>query len=141
MEFDVSLNAKTTDELVERLLPIGPLERAKLVTEEYIPKDDAIKLGVEYFNTQRFWECHEVLEGVWKKCSGQEKDLVQGIILVAAAFVHHQKFEDTICSSIFGRALEKLDNADDEYYGIDVGTIRSTITGMRKSENMIPFLI
>ena len=47
----VSLNAKTTDELVERLLPIGPLERAKLVTEEYIPKDDAIKLGVEYFNT------------------------------------------------------------------------------------------
>ena len=61
VEFDVSLNAKTTDELVERLLPIGPLERAKLVTEEYIPKDDAIKLGVEYFNTQRFWECHEVL--------------------------------------------------------------------------------
>ena len=44
VEFDVSLNAKTTDELVERLLPIGPLERAKLVTEEYIPKDDAIKL-------------------------------------------------------------------------------------------------
>ena len=110
VEFDISLNTKTTDELVERLLPIGQLERANLITEEYTPKDDAIKLGIEYFNAQRFWECHEVLEGVWKKCSGSEKDLVQGIILVAAAFVHHQKFEDDICSSIFSRALEKLNN-------------------------------
>ena len=75
VEFDISLNTKTTDELVERLLPIGQLERANLITEEYTPKDDAIKLGIEYFNAQRFWECHEVLEGVWKKCSGSEKDL------------------------------------------------------------------
>ena len=127
VEFDISLNTKTTDELVERLLPIGQLERANLITEEYTPKDDAIKLGIEYFNAQRFWECHEVLEGVWKKCSGSEKDLVQGIILVAAAFVHHQKFEDDICSSIFRRALEKLNNSNDEYYGIDIDTLRSTV--------------
>ena len=141
VEFDISLNTKTTDELVERLLPIGQLERANLITEEYTPKDDAIKLGIEYFNAQRFWECHEVLEGVWKKCSGSEKDLVQGIILVAAAFVHHQKFEDDICSSIFRRALEKLNNSNDEYYGIDIDTLRSTVINMRKSGNMMPFLI
>ena len=95
VEFDISLNTKTTDELVERLLPIGQLERANLITEEYTPKDDAIKLGIEYFNAQRFWECHEVLEGVWKKCSGSEKDLVQGIILVAAAFVHIKNSKGT----------------------------------------------
>ena len=53
VEFDISLNTKTTDELVERLLPIGQLERANLITEEYTPKDDAIKLGIEYFNAQR----------------------------------------------------------------------------------------
>ena len=123
------------------MLPIGQLERANLITEEYTPKDDAIKLGIEYFNAQRFWECHEVLEGVWKKCSGSEKDLVQGIILVAAAFVHHQKFEDDICSSIFRRALEKLNNSNDEYYGIDIDTLRSTVINMRKSGNMMPFLI
>ncbi|MDI1495510.1 MAG: hypothetical protein K8823_818 [Cenarchaeum symbiont of Oopsacas minuta] len=140
VEFDVTLNAKTTDELIERISPIGSLENAKLVTEEYIPKNDAIKLGVDYFNTERFWECHEVLEGVWKICKGQEKDLVQGIILVAAAFVHHQKFEDGICSSIFGRALEKLGNYN-EYYGIDIRILCSTITSMRKSGNVEPFLI
>ena len=52
-----------------------------------------------------------------KKASAKEaeKDLVQGIILVAAAFVHHQKFEDDICSSIFSRALEKLNNSDETF--------------------------
>ena len=78
-----------------------------------------------------------------KKASAKEaeKDLVQGIILVAAAFVHHQKFEDDICSSIFRRALEKLNNSNDEYYGIDIDTLRSTVINMRKSGNMMPFLI
>ena len=141
VEFDISINAKTTDELVKKLLPIGPLERASLITEKYIPKDDAIKLGVEYFNTQRFWECHEVLEGVWKECDGQEKTLVQGIILVAAALVHHQKFEDDICSSILGRALEKLNNSNGKYCRINIDALRSTVTDMRESGNMAPFLI
>ena len=51
------------------------------------------------------------LKGVWKKTHEGEKDLVQGIILVAAALVHYQKYENEICLSIMKRAMEKLSNA------------------------------
>ena len=37
-----------------------------------------------------------------------EKELIQGLILVAAALVHYQKYENVVCLSVLGRALKKL---------------------------------
>ena len=51
-------------------------------------KNQLIKDGIFYFNNERFWECHEAFEGAWKQCTGDEKELIQGLILVAAALVH-----------------------------------------------------
>jgi len=79
-----------------------------------------IKDGIFYFNNERFWECHEALEGAWKQCTGDEKELIQGLILVAAALVHYQKDENTICLSVLGRALKKLHSKSGEYYKINV---------------------
>lgn len=120
IEFDVSIDKDVLDLLVSRLNSIGPLDNARHVIEEQIEKNEAIEQGIFYFNNERFWECHEVFEGVWKKCYEGEKDLVQGIILVAAAFVHFQKNEDEICFSIIERALQKLSHASGMYHNIDV---------------------
>ena len=90
---------------------------------------------------KRFWECHEILEGVWKNCDGNEKFLVQGLILVAAGLVHYQKDEDAICISIFTRALEKLGNSSGEYHDIDIDKIKHTVTEMINSKDVSSFLI
>ncbi len=45
----------------------------------------------ELFNAEKFFEAHEVLETLWRKTSGPERDFYQGLIQVAAAFVHVQK--------------------------------------------------
>ena len=45
------------------------------------------------FNIERFWKSHEVLEGIWKESLGIEKRILNGIILIDAAFVHYQKNE------------------------------------------------
>ena len=37
-----------------------------------------------------------IIEGVWKKAYGDEKDLLNGLILVAAPFGHYQKNENDI---------------------------------------------
>ena len=84
--------------------------------KKLVEKEQAISEGISYFNNERFWECHEILEGVWKNCNGNEKFLVQGLILVAAGLVHYQKDEDAICISIFNRALEKLE----EFYMVNI---------------------
>jgi len=141
LEFDISINKQNIDELVENLLQIAELDHIKAVIEENKDKENAIKEGIFYFNNERFWECHEALEGVWKKCFEEEKVLVQGIILVAAALVHYQKDEDKICLSVLGRALEKLENASGTYHNIDIDSLKNKVEKIRESDKISTFAI
>jgi len=141
VEFDTSISQSNLDELVEKLSPIGKLDHAKHIVEEIVEKEQAINDGITYFNNERFWECHEILEGVWKNCTGNEKFLVQGLILIAAGLVHYQKDEDAICISIFNRALEKLENSKGEYHNIDIDKIKQTVTEMINLKDVSSFLI
>jgi hypothetical protein len=141
VEFDVSIDKSEIDALVGRFAPIAPLDHARQIVEEHVEKEKAIKMGISYFNDERFWEAHEVFEGVWKKCFEGEKELVQGIILVAAALVHFQKNEKTICLSVLGRALEKLGHASGTYYDIDVDALRRKILEIKNSGEISLFTI
>ena len=141
IEFDVEVEEEKLDLAVEQLNPIGRLVNARHIVEEEIAKEDGIKDGIFYFNNERFWESHEALEGVWKKCSGREKEVVQGIILVAVAFAHAQKNEDSIGVGMFGRALEKIGDFTGVYHGIDVDRIKEKITDMRKRNVITRFQI
>lgn len=141
LEFDASIEKERLNELVLKLESIGPLDHAKHVVEESLEKNDAIEKGRYYFNNERFWESHEVLEGAWKKSEGKEKELIQGIILVAAALVHYQKDENDIGLSIFGRALEKIDNATGKYHEIDIDVLRNKVSGMVKTRVLETFTI
>lgn len=141
IEFDVSIDKSKLDELIEDLKALAPLDHARYVIEEHLEKEEAIKLGISYFNNERFWECHEVLEGVWKKCYEGERDLIQGIILVAAALVHYQKFENSICLSVFGRALDKLANSGGMYHDINVDALRQKVQTMKNLERISLFTI
>lgn len=141
VEFDVSIDKSHMNSLIEKLKPIADIDHARQVIEEHLEKNEAVKLGVFYFNEERFWEAHEVLEGVWKKCFEGEKDLVQGIILVAAAFVHYQKDEISICLSVLGRALDKLANATGTYHNINIDLLRNNIKSIISSGNISLFSI
>jgi hypothetical protein len=141
LEFDVSVSKEYLDVLVKKLESIGTLDHVRHVVEEEMEKEEAVEKGREYFNYERFWECHETLEGVWKKTYEGEKDLVQGIILVAAAFVHYQKNEDEICLSILKRAMEKFGNSSGKYYKIDVDVLQSKVSEIINSEMISTFMI
>jgi hypothetical protein len=141
IEFDVSINPDDLTILIEKLNPIGELENIRHIVEEKIEKEEGIKDGIFYFNNERFWESHESLEGVWKKCYGKEKELVQGIILLAVAFAHRQKDETRIGVGMLGRALEKLGDSPAVYGNIDVDRIRNKIKEMQKTNDLTIFEI
>ncbi len=141
LEFDVSINPADLDLLIEKLSPIGELDNTRHVVEEKIEKEEGLKDGVFYFNNERFWESHESLEGVWKKCYGKEKELVQGIILLAVAFAHRQKDEGSIGIGMLGRALEKLGDSPAVYGNIDVDRIRNKIKEMQTTKDLAIFEI
>lgn len=141
LEFDVSISKEHLDQLLEKLKPLGFLDHARHLVEEKIGKEKALDDAIFYFNNERFWECHEVLESVWKATYEGEKDLVNGIILVAAAFVHYQKNEDDICISIMGRAMEKLARSHGGYHGVDIDEFKRKTSDTIKTGKIVPFTV
>ncbi len=51
----------------------------------------ALREGLDLYNAGRFFEAHEVLEDVWLVEEGEDKPFLQGLIKIAAAFVHFKK--------------------------------------------------
>ena len=141
IEFDVASEKVDLDPLVERLSTIGEIDNVKHIVEEHFDKDKGIKDGIFYYNNERFWECHEAFEGVWNQCYGREKELVQGIILVAVAFAHEQENEESIGIGMLKRALEKLGTSPSMYYSIDVDRIRKKIVEMQQAKKLARFEI
>ena len=141
IELDVGVEKEDLDTLVERLSPIGSIDNIRHVKEEEIDKEQGIKDGIFYFNNERFWECHEAFEGVWKKCFGREKEILQGIILFAVAFAHAQEDELSIGIGILHRVLEKLGTSPSEYHSIDIDRIRNKAVEMQQANNLVMFEI
>ena len=141
VELDVSVEKDKLNTLVKKLSPIGSVDNIRHVVEEEIEKERGITDGIFYFNNERFWESHESFEGVWKKCFGREKELVQGIILIAVAFAHAQKDELSIGIGMLSRALEKLGTSPSTYHSIDVDRIRSKAIKMQQTKSLPIFEI
>ncbi len=90
------------------------------------PESEALREGIDLFNQERFWEAHEVLEEIWHPAIGVDRDTIQGLTLTAAALVHYQKNEKSVCVSILGRAKEKL-NKLDQFKGLDIRSLKVSI--------------
>ena len=140
VELDISVHKNNLELLVEKLSSIGKTDNSRLIIEEEIEKKQLVKDGVSYFNNERFWECHEALEGAWKQSNGEEKELIQGLILVAAALVHYQKAEDDICLSVLGRALEKLHDKSGQYCRINVDDVKKNVIEMLDKKEIFTFI-
>ena len=141
VELDVFVREEDIDELIEKLAPIGPLDNVRHVIEEDVDKEQGIQDGIFYFNNERFWESHEAFEGVWKKCSGQEKETVQGIILLAVAFGHAQRDELSVGIGMLKRVLGKIEKSDSKYHSIDIDRIRNNSIEMQKANKLTLFEI
>ncbi len=102
---------------------------------------DVITLARGLFNDERFWETHEEVEALWKTKQGEEKELLQGFILVAVAFVHLQKNEVRICLSVLKRALKKLEVSIHLYEGLDVNMLRERVQAILNSEIPVIFKV
>lgn len=102
---------------------------------------DVIALARGLFNDERFWETHEEVEALWKSKRGEEKEMLQGFILVAVAFVHLQKNEAGICLSILKRAFKKLQAPIRGYEGLNIDLIRENIDEILKTGNPVIFKV
>jgi hypothetical protein len=128
IEFDTSIpNNGVMKEVIRILASIAPFSEYEHIVEKNLPTERAIEYARSLFNAQKYWLAHEVLESVWKSAQGIEKEILNGIILVAAAFVHEEKDEADICISILKRASKKLEKGAGDYRGIDIDKLKHDV--------------
>lgn len=118
------------------------LEAADQINQP-LDKSAVVKQSVELFNDQRYWECHETLEQIWRRePRGAEKDVQQGIILAASALVHYQRNENDVCFGMIPKAFSKLDRWDRQmYYTVDIERLRKNLKEIEESKVIRPFKI
>ncbi len=127
--------------LASALEPLCKLEfvRDLNTAPQFKPEEEQFAEALGYFNSERYWESHEVLEGVWRTKQGAEKSLLQGIILVCAAFVHHQKGEESVAVGVLQRARRQLDYGERRYHGFDIEALRKATDSCLASGRLAEF--
>jgi hypothetical protein len=131
LEMDIFVESRADfDVFLAAVEPLGTLEFYKDLQEapHFLPTSDAVAEAISLFNAERFWEAHEVLESVWRVAEGQEKRLLQGLILVCAAFVHEQKGEPEIALGVAKRSLPLIMWREPTYHRIDVASLRKRVS-------------
>lgn len=142
LELDMSIpSSLDLEKIKSRLRKIGTMTEIDKIGESELDKKVSLELARQLFNTEKYWKTHEILEGVWKHTQGDERALLNGIILVAAALVHYQKGEHDTCISIMKRALDKLRSAYGHYHDIDVDLIKTHVMNIINSAKISRFNI
>lgn len=144
IEVDVFVPSRADfDLLLAAVEPLGKIEFYRDLHKPSRPmtSEEAVEEAVVLFNKERFWEAHEVLESVWRVSKGEEKTLLQGLILVCAAFVHEQKGEPDVALSVAKRAFPLLNSKLTKYHGIELQQLRQRLEKSFSAHNLTQFRI
>lgn len=127
LELDIGTDQNTiflynNEDFLCSIRSIGEFLFIEELTEEKKNRstEETISSAIFLFNMERFWKSHEVLENAWKDAIGSTKRLLNGIILVDAAYVHLQKGELDIYFSILRRSLDKFREPPEVLFNINM---------------------
>jgi hypothetical protein len=92
---------------------------------------EALCEAVKLVGEGRYWEAHEVLEGVWRSAEGKEKLALNGLILFAAAHVKLQRGDEAGYRRLLRRALRALEASGlEELAGLNLRNLASAVSGV-----------
>lgn len=109
-----------------------PFQNQPLLTPaELVPRLDEFYRAVDEYNDGYYFESHETLEDLWMVTPFPERQFFQGIIQIAAAFVHFARREYPGILKLLDGALEKLDGFEPEQFGVDVSALIADVRRAR----------
>ena len=76
--------------------------------------------GVEEFNQQNFYACHDILEAIWIDAEEIDKKFYQGILQIAVACYHLGNYNSNGAVILLGEGISRLTSYQPVYHSIDV---------------------
>ena len=84
---------------------------------------DSLALGIEQFNQQNFYACHDTLEAVWLQCDPADKNFYQGILQIAVAHYHLSNHNWQGCVTLLGEGIRRLKAFRPAYQSINIESL------------------
>lgn len=85
--------------------------------------EPAFRHGIQLFNDGEFFECHEVLEDLWRPTQGPRRLFLQAVIHFAVALYHCQQNNPPGARRQLRKSLKKLAGYLPEYEGVDTAAL------------------
>ena len=76
--------------------------------------------GIQLFNDEEFFECHDVLEELWTDIVGHERRFYQGLIQVAVSLYHFGNSNFGGARKLYHASREKLEPYAPMFIGMDL---------------------
>ena len=83
--------------------------------------------GIEEFNQQLFFECHETLEEIWLEDHGEDRQFYQGIIQIAAGYFKWQQGVPVGAIKLWRTGLQKIEPYGLIHLGINVEALAEAV--------------
>ena len=99
--------------------------------EEVQERLHVVLAGVSQYNEGFFFEAHETLEDLWMQSPWPTRRFLQGLIQLAAGFVHFVRHEYPGTVRLLSHAHEKLNDFAPRYLGVDVERLLADIDRAR----------
>ncbi len=94
--------------------------------EEYLGSlspDELLQLGIDLYNAGHYWNAHEAWEEVWLESERGMRNFYQGLIQVAAGFVHVTRNRYPGGVKLLGSGIEKLELYRGDFMGVDLASL------------------
>jgi uncharacterized protein len=79
--------------------------------------------GVEQFNQQQFYTCHDTLEAIWMEAMEPQRTFYQGILQIAVALYHLGNANVRGATILLGEGTHRLRRYQPIYAGVDVAAL------------------
>ena len=103
--------------------------------------DDRFRQGIELFNEEEFFECHEIIEDLWLATQDEYKDLYKGVIQAAVALHHLGRGNLKGAQKVYGTSRKYLQKYVPEALGLNVEKLLSDMNiCFEQNQSFIPKL-
>jgi len=84
--------------------------------------------GLELFNREYYYECHDVLEEIWGDAKGKNKIFYQALIMSAVSLYHFGNENLVGALSCYRKALHEFNRLPDHFLRLDIRTFVESLS-------------
>jgi hypothetical protein len=93
----------------------------------------SVRSGLEHFLAGDFRAAHEAWEEGWRSSRGAERELLQALAQLSAAFLQWQRGKAGGASTLFGRARRHLGSLPSTLLGVEVSELELQLGGWEEA--------